>query len=130
MRYYSIVIQVDFGQPRQMAPRTPSGKPWRAAGYLQTFYCTEQSKEKAKTLVHDYFQQNEEKPDSCQFRFERVAWMRWLRNREQLTHGVDTGLTEEMFNKRDEKGIWFCEEKGYYVSEEDYAASVLDEESA
>jgi hypothetical protein len=36
-------------------------------------------------------------------------------------------LTEEMFSKRDQKGIWFVGEKDYYVSEYDAAASFYEE---
>jgi hypothetical protein len=113
-----------------MPERTPTGKAWHAAGYLQTFYCAEHSKEKAKALVYDYFSQNEENSASCQFRFDHVARMPGLKNRAQLMHGIDSELTEEMFGKRNEKGIWFCDEKQYHVSEEDYAASILGEDYA
>ena len=128
MKYYCITIQVDFDSPRPMSPLTSSGKPWRSVGYFQQFYCTEQSKEKAKKLIHDYFLKNEDNPTTCKFRFDRVAWMQGISNREQLTRGINTELTEEMFNKRDKIGIWFCDKKGYYVSEEDYAASAPEED--
>jgi hypothetical protein len=127
MKYYCITIQVDFDSPRPMSPLTSSGKPWRSVGYFQQFYCTEQSKEKAKKLIHDYFLKNEDNPTTCKFRFDRVAWMQGISNREQLTRGINTELTEEMFNKRDKIGIWFCDKKEHYVSEEDYAASAPEE---
>jgi hypothetical protein len=40
---------------------------------------------------------------------------------------VSHELTEEMFEKRDQIGIWFIGEKEYYVSEADYAASMYEE---
>lgn len=129
VKYYSIIIQVDFDTPRSMPSLDPSEKPWRAVGYLQQFFCTERSKEQAKRIVHEYFLQNEDNPDSCRFRFDLVAWMRGLTNREQLTHGLDDGLTKEMFNKRNEPGIWYCGEKQHYVSEDDYAETLFAEEN-
>ena len=52
--------------------------------------------------------------------------MRGITRREQLSI-VSHELTEEMFEKRDQIGIWFIGEKEYYVSEEGYAASVYEE---
>lgn len=127
MKYYCIIIQVDFDSPRSMSPLSPSAEPWRAVGYFQQFYCTEQSKEKARKLIHDYFLKNEDNLTTCKFRFDHVAWMQGVSNREQLIRG-NTELTEEMFNERDKIGIWFCDKKGYYVSEEDYAASAPEED--
>jgi hypothetical protein len=40
---------------------------------------------------------------------------------------VSYELTEEMFEKRDQIGIWFIGEKEYCVSEADYAASMYEE---
>ncbi|HYW96071.1 MAG: hypothetical protein OEM06_04105 [Desulfobacteraceae bacterium] len=40
---------------------------------------------------------------------------------------VSHELTEEMFEKRDQIGIWFIGEKEYCVSEADYAASMYEE---
>ncbi len=40
---------------------------------------------------------------------------------------VSHELTEEMFEKRDQIGIWFIGEKEYDVSEADYAASMYEE---
>ena len=127
MKYYNVIIQVDSAAPRQMPPLRSSERPWRAVGYFRTFFCTEHSKEKAKKLVQDYFLQNEDNAISCKFRFERVAWMRGLTKREQIAQGITPDLTEEMFNKRDQIGIWYYGEKDHYVSEEDYAASEVEE---
>jgi hypothetical protein len=127
MKYYSIRLQVDFDAPRPMPPYKPSGKPWRAVGYFQTFYCTEYSKEKAKKLVHDYFLQNEDNSTSCKFRFERVAWMRWVTKREEIARGFTSDLTDEMFIKRNQIGIWYRGKKEHYVSEEDAAAAMVEE---
>jgi hypothetical protein len=126
MRHYAIRIQVDFDKPREMPPLPSSGKRWRSIGYFQTFYCSENSKEKAKQLVRDFYRKDEVNPDACDFRFEHSAWMREITRREQLSI-VYHELTEEMFEKRDQIGIWFIGEKEYYVSEADYAAS-MDEE--
>ena len=126
MRYYAIRIQVDFDKPREMPPLPFSGKRWRSTGYFQTFYCSENSKEKAKQLVRDFYRKNVINSDACDFRFEHSAWMRGITRREQLSI-VSHELTEEMFEKRDQIGIWFIGEKEYYVSEADYAASMGEE---
>ena len=126
MRYYAIRIRVDFNKPREMPPLPSSGKRWRSIGYFQTFYCSEKSTEKAKHLVHDFYQKNEINPEACSFRFEHSAWMRGITRREQLSI-VSHELTEEMFENREQIGIWFIGEKEYYVSEADYAASMDDE---
>jgi hypothetical protein len=125
MKYYNIGIQVEFDAPRQMPPQQPSEKAWRAVGYFQIFYCTEHSKEKAKQLVYDYFVQHEDNPSACQFRFEHVAWMRGVTKREQIAQGFTADLTEEMFNQRNQIGIWYCGEKTHYVSEQDAAADMV-----
>ncbi|MBW2201748.1 MAG: hypothetical protein JRF71_13080 [Deltaproteobacteria bacterium] len=126
MRYYIIRIQVDFETPREMPPLPSSGKQWRSIGYFQTFYCTEKSTEKAKQLVRDFYRKNEINPDACKFRFEHSVWMRGITRIEQLSM-VSHELTEEIFGKRDQIGIWFIGEMEHYVSEADYAAS-MDEE--
>ena len=126
MRYYVIRIQVDFETPREMPPLPSSGKQWRSVGYFQTFYCTEKSAEKAKQLVRDFYRKNEVNPDDCKFRFEHSVWLRGITRREQLSM-VSHELTEEMFEKRDQSGIWFIGEKEYYVSEADHAASMNEE---
>ena len=126
MRYYIIRIQVDFETPREMPPLRPSGKQWRSIGYYQTFYCTEKSTEKAKQLVRDFYQKNEINPDACKFRFEHSMWMKGITRLKQLSM-VSHELTEEMFEKRNQIGIWFIGEKEYYVSEADYAASMYEE---
>jgi hypothetical protein len=129
MKHYSVVIQVDFAAPRPMPPQR-SGKPRHAAGYYQQFFCTEQSKEKATTLVRDHFLRNENDPASCAFRFDHVEGLGKLTNSEQLTHGQKTGLTAAMFDKRNEAGIWYCGEKEHYFSKDDAAAFALTEEHA
>jgi len=126
MRYYVIRIQVDFETPREIPPLPSSGKQWRSKGYFQTFYCTEKSAEKAKQLVRDFFRKNEVNPDTCKFRFEHSVWLRGITRREQLSM-VSKELTQEMFDKRDQIGIWFIGENEYYVSEADYAASMYEE---
>ncbi len=129
MRYYNIIIQVDFKTPRQMPPLQNSDESWNSVGYFQTFHCTEHSNEKAKKLVHQYYLDNEENPSDCQFRYERVAWMRFLSKLEDLTFGYDSDLTKEMFENRDKIGIWYSGKKEYYVSEEDAMSSMYMEES-
>ena len=119
-------IQVDFEKPREMPPLPSSGKQWRSIGYFQTFYCTEKSKEKAKQLVRDFYRRNEVNPHACTFRFEHSVWLRGITRREQLSM-VSHELTEEMFGKRDQIGIWFIGEKEYYVSQADYVASMYEE---
>jgi hypothetical protein len=125
MRYYSIRIQVDFDTPRDMPSLTASVKPWRSVGYFQSFYCTEKSKEKAKQLVLDYYKVNEVNPEFCKFRLERIAWMQELNKFEQLST-VSHYLTDEMFEKRNQIGIWYFGEQENYVSETDYAASIIE----
>lgn len=105
-----------------------SGKEWQSVGYFQTFYCTEESKEKAKQLVYSYYLQNEENPADCKIKYDHVAWMRGVSKIEDLTRGYKSGLTTEMFSNRDIKGIWYSGDKQYYVSEEDYADSIKNEE--
>jgi hypothetical protein len=126
MRYYGIRIQVDFETPREMPPLPSSGKQWRSIGYFQTFYCTEKSTEKAKQLVCDFYRKNEVNPDGCKFKFEHSVWLRGITRIEQLSM-VSHELTKEMFEKRDQIGIWFIGEKEYYVSEADAAASMYEE---
>ena len=69
----------------------------------------------------DFYEENETNPESCKFWFERSAWMRGLKNREQFSI-VSHDLTDEMFEKRNQIGIWYFGSKEYYVSEADYAA--------
>jgi len=126
MKYYSARIQVDFDTPRDMPSRITAGKPWRSVGYFQSFYCTEESKEKVKQLVLDFYEENETNPKSCKFRFKRIAWMRGLRKREQLSI-VSHDLTDEMFEKRNQTGIWYFGNQEHYVSEADYAASIMED---
>ena len=126
MRYYIIRIQIDFETPREMPPLRSSGKKWRSIGYYQTFYCTAKSTEKAKQLVRDFYQKNEINPDGCKFRFEHSVWMKGITRLNQLSM-VSHELTEDMFEKRNQIGIWFIGEKEYYVSEADYAASMYEE---
>jgi len=112
-----------------MPPLQNSTESWNSVGYLQTFHCSEHSKEKAKKLVHQYYRDNEENPSDCQFRYERVAWMRFLEKLEDLTLGYDSELTQEMFANRNKIGIWFVGKKKYYVSEKDAMASMYVAES-
>ena len=126
MRSYIIRIQVDFETPREMPPLPASGKQWRSIGYFQVFFCAEKSTAKAKQLVRDYYRKNEVNPDACKFRFEHSVWMRGITRREQLSI-VSHELTEEMFEKREQIGIWFIGEKEYYASEADGADSMYEE---
>lgn len=127
MKSYSVDIQVDFDSPRDMPPRQGSSKPWRAVGYFRYIYCSERSKEKAKKLALDFVIQHEEFPERCQFKCDRIAWMRGLTTREQIAFGSATALTEEMFRKRNDIGVWFDSDKQYYVSEFDSAVSAAEE---
>ncbi len=126
MKYYSVDIQVDFDTAREMPPRSASGKNWRAVGYFQYFFCTENSKEKAKQLVLDFVRKNESDPGSCKCKCDRIAWMRGLKNREQIVSSFTADITEEMFEKRNQIGIWYSEKKAYFVSEADAVASMLN----
>jgi hypothetical protein len=47
--------------------------------------------------------------------------MRTLRNREEIAFSEEAGLTEAMYARKDQVGIWFHTERGYYVSELDAA---------
>jgi len=125
MKYYSVDIQVDFDTPRDMQPSSTSEKPWRAIGYLQYFLCTEKSKENAKQLVLNSVRKNETNPNYCKFKCYRIAWMRGLKNREQLSTAIGD-LNDEMFSKRDHIGIWYCGKKEYFTSESDYATSLFE----
>jgi hypothetical protein len=109
-----------------MPPRPNSNKKWHSVGYFQDIYCSEKSKEKAKQLVQDYYAANEPKPNNNQFKIEHSVWLRGIKSRDQLvsSHGK---LTEEMFEKRNQIGLWFIGEKDYYVSEEDCGASFYNE---
>jgi len=122
VKYYSIDIVVDFDTPREMPQY--SGRPWKAAGYFQYFYCTESSKEKVKQLVLDFVRKSEVTPESCNFKCDRSAWMRGLEKRKQIMQSCTTDLTDELFQKRNEIGIWYYSKKEYFVSETDYLASL------
>lgn len=52
--------------------------------------------------------------------------MRWVTKREAIAFGFTADLTDEMFSKRDQIGIWYCGEKQYYVSETDGAAAMVE----
>ncbi len=128
MKHYSVDIQVDFDKPRTMPPAKWSNGPWQAVGYFQYFYCTDQSKEKAKKIAIEHVISNETDVTSCQIRCDRIAWMRRLTSYDQLS-GCSMGeLTQEMFDNRNEYGIWYCSTKKYYVSEADYAASIDEDD--
>ena len=105
-------------------------KPWRAVGYFQYLYCSERSKEKAKTLALDFIVRNEDDPERCQIRCDHIAWMRGVTTRDQLAFGHASELTQEMFDQKDQIGIWFHTDKQYYVSEEDFAATMVEESDA
>ena len=128
MKYYSITIQVDFNNPRQVPSLPNSNDMWNSFGYFQTFYCTAQSIESAKKLVHQYYLENENDLSTCQFSFDHVTWLRFLTALEDLTGGYDSDLTHEMFARRDKIGIWFAGKKEYFGSEEDGTASMFIEE--
>jgi len=104
VKYYSVDIVVDFDTPREMPQG--SGRPWKAAGYFQYFYCTESSKEKAKQVVLDFVRKREVTPESSNFKCDRIAWMRSLEKREQIVRSCTADLTDELFQKRNEIGIW------------------------
>lgn len=109
-----------------MPPLGNSDKKWNSIGYFQNFLCTEKTKEKATQIVYDFFTKNETDPQECLYKVDHSVWLRGISVREQLvSSGVN--LTEEMFSKRDKKGIWFIGEKEYYVSEYDAAASFYEE---
>jgi len=127
MKYYSVFVRVDLDEPLEMPPLQDSTKPWYSAGYFQTFFCTEKSKDKAKALVCDFFKSQSKKPNSYKLTFERVAWMRSITKRDQITSGFTAALTEEMFSKRDQIGIWYEGDNEHFVSEEDYAVTILEE---
>jgi hypothetical protein len=120
LKCYSVDILVDFDTPREMPQG--SGRPWKAAGYFQYFYCTESSKEKAKQLVLDFVRKREMTPESCNFKCDRIAWMRSLEKREQIVRSFTADLTDELFQKRNEIEIWYYSKKEYFVSETDYLA--------
>ena len=121
MRYYSFFVQVDFDKPKTMPPNTASPGPWEAVGYFQRFLCTESSKEKAKKLVLHFIRENEKDFNSYHIRFDRSAWIRGLSKREDIDFFNE--LTDEMFENRNNIGIWFIGTKEYCVSEEDWAKS-------
>jgi len=127
MKYYYINIQVDFNTSREMKPLPNSNKPWKSVGYFQSFFCTEESKDKAKQLVHQYFIENEVEPSNCHIKYDRVAWMRYLTKLDDLKQSAETGLTQEMFDNRNKIGIWYSGEKQYYVSEDDFAAEMISD---
>lgn len=110
-----------------MPPEQDSIRVWESMGYFQTFYCTEESKGKAKKLVYQYFLQNEPDPSNCNVRFNRVSWMSNISNVDDLAKVKESGLAQEMFANRDKIGIWFAGEKSYYRGEKDYDAEVVKE---
>jgi len=56
-----------------MPPINASSKPWRSVGYLQQFFCTESSKDKAKKIVLDYVQKHQDDLNNCKICFDLVA---------------------------------------------------------
>jgi hypothetical protein len=105
-----------------MPSGSSSEKSWESIGYFRDFYCTEKTKEKAEQLVNNYFERNEANVRDCKFKFERSVWLRGLKSRKQLSMSVHK-LTEDMFEKRNQTGIWFVGTKENYVSEEDWVSS-------
>ena len=81
---------------------------------------------KAKQLVRNFYQGNEIDPDGCKFKFEHSVWLKGITRLEELSI-VSHDLTKEMFERRDQIGIWFTGEKEYFVSEADCAASMYEE---
>jgi len=126
MKYYSVDIQVDFEEPRVMPPGKGRERPLRAAGYFRYFYCSDRSKEKAKQQVLDFVRMDEVAPETCRFRCDRIAWMRWLTSIDAIGGGLMSSLTKEMYERRHEYGIWGDSGKQYYVSEADAAADWAD----
>ena len=112
-----------------MPPGKGSKGPWRAVGYFQYFFCSDKSKEKAKQMALDFVRANEADPETCRLRCDRIAWMRGQTSREELAGCCMGELTQEMFERRHDHGIWFHSDKQYYVSEADSAASLTEEDS-
>ncbi len=73
----------------------------------------------------DFYEENEANLESCKFRFELCAWMRGPSKLEQFSI-VSQDLTDEMFEKRNQIGIWYFGGQEHYVSEADYAASIIE----
>lgn len=112
-----------------MPPSKGSKSPWNAIGYFRYFFCSDGSKEKAKQMALDFAKVNETNPETCRFRCDRIAWMRWLTSKDQVSGGLMEPLTQEMFERRHERGIWYDSGKQYYVSEADAAAAWAEEDS-
>jgi hypothetical protein len=126
MKQYSIDIHVEFEEPKAMPADKGSKGPWRAVGYFQYFYCSDNSKEKAKQMVIDFIKTSELEPETYRIKCERIAWIRGLTSRHQLVGHCKGGLTQEIFERRHDHGIWFHSEKQHYVGEADYAASITE----
>ena len=129
MKQYSVDIQVDFDAPRAMLLGEGIKGPWRAVGYFRYFYCSDESKDKAKQMVLKFVRANETDPEKCRFRCDHIAWMRGLISKDQIGNGFVGPLTQEMFEKRHNHGIWCDSGKQYYVSEADSVASWTEEDS-
>jgi hypothetical protein len=125
MKQYSVNIQVDFDKPRVMPPCKGSKRPWNAIGYIRNFYCSDGSKDKAKQMAFDFVNANETFPEACRFKCVHIAWMHGLTSRDQ----IPGGLTQAMFEKRHDHGIWYDSGKQYYVSDADCAAAWTEEDS-
>jgi hypothetical protein len=125
MRYYVLQTRVDFDTPREMV-QLPSEKQYRSVGYARIFYCTEKSAEKAKQIVRDYYQINKIDPECCNFKIEHCLWMKGITSYNELSL-ISPELTEGMFEKRNQVGIWHVGEKEYFLSEADYAALLFDD---
>lgn len=124
MNHYDIIIEVNFQEPREMPALPDSGESWRSAGYLQQFYCTEESVEQAKALVLQHFRKNEPQPESSELHFFRVDPLQRLEKFEHFAHHADPAFTQEMFEQRHQYGIWFHGEQAHFSSEEELAASL------
>lgn len=125
MRYYIIRTRVDFDTPREIA-QLSSEKPYRSIGYYRIFYCSEKSAEKAKQLVRDFYQKNEIDPDIRNLKIEHCLWMKGITRYGEISL-ISPDLTEGMFEKRNQVGIWYIGEKDYFLSEADYAALMFGE---
>ncbi|MBN1225572.1 MAG: hypothetical protein JXA79_01145 [Deltaproteobacteria bacterium] len=127
MRYYILRTRVDFDKPREMT-QLSSEKQYRSIGYTRFFYCTEKSAEKAKQLVRDFYRKIEPDPDDFNFKIEHCLWMKGITRRDELSL-VSPDLTQGMFEKRNQVGIWYIGEKDYFLSEADYAALLFGQDA-
>ncbi len=71
--------------------------------------------------VIDFVRQHEENSGQCSFKCYRIAWMRGIESREQIAAGCVPPLTEAIFERRNQTGIWYHTAKQHYVDEYDAA---------